>query len=1041
MAWTTQSLKKAGYTKTSSGWKKKSTVKHTVTSKDDPHTVTSKNEPEKDIPNITRTNYKVTKKTPTGETISSEKVSKETYEERIAKIKAGEKGFTETHRDESTGATTGREYDPKQKKYFDINPVTGVRRVTKYNYKIGGKPVSKEEYDLFIEQGLKKGKSLKVTTTKPVDVINKSKEPTTKVEEKPYWDWQKQLADKYSKEHPNMKTYDYYVSTKDDKGNIVGYEDKLNKQSVMLKPGESITEESLRKASKQTSALLNIEEDKKSPVSTIRSKESYEAEEKARKPKTAWWDFSTKLKDLSKSSEQKYKEAYSVDPLLAGVYASGAFSAKIVKQFVDMPKNLITIGIGSLYGIEKLGEQAVLSGVESFRNVRTRLKNYEALTGEKPPKVSVFETFKASSDAAKAISLIVGGVSAVAVAKGKEVVEQGVTEATTNPVGFAGDVTGVFLAPTLWGKTFDVVKKGVTTGLAKAGLKYRDPATVFSAETLGKGELPKTKSSAETLALLEKTRSYEKVEKLINGKWVSATPDEIAGLPVDTPTRVWVSHISTAEFGKSGKFIAGPKGAGGLEDPVVYVTTAGHLSNLRLGTSYDYSFKPFSWAEGKSTPKGYEFSVKGGSYIPDEVLASPGFGDDLAKFYAESVGDEMAYITKRSMIGKGEVAPQYFTVQKSFEVPTASLTVTRGGKIVKLSKGQDVLAGDILRTAGTGEEELGIAAETLYSFGEGRGNVFQKLLNAESYTKFDDQLVLLSKGRTLPGGEGVSNVLIKSSGLPSNVMSASDIAKESARSISGVGVTTIYVDPVSMSAGVLASLDSGVSVQFVSSFSGGVSPNVLSSSPVSSSPKKSDSSVSMVSESSILSPSVSSSVSRVSKSSRGGESSSTIVSSPSPSIISSPSPSAGSSAKSSSVSKTSPYISQSIIESTTTTPMGKISLSKKKGGGLFEVKVRKRGKWVVVDKGSAFSFSEAKQRGMVEVGTTARASFKIEPTTGKTKKRFFGKGMFGDFYKKGNVFIEKRGRRIKSKGELEQITYKGQRAIKSKSIMSKMKMF
>ena len=116
--------------------------------------------------------------------------------------------------------------------------------------------------------------------------------------------------------------------------------------------------------------------------------------------------------------------------------------------------------------------------------------------------------------------------------------------------------------------------------------------------------------------------------------------------------------------------------------------------------------------------------------------------------------------------------------------------------------------------------------------------------------------------------------------------------------------------------------------------------------------------------------------------------------------------------------------------------------SKHSSSPLFEVEVRKRGEWAGVSKGFGFSEQEAFQKGLVEVGTSARASFRItKARKNVVKKRFFGRGMIGDFYKKGNVFIEKRSRRIKSKGELEQITYKGQRAIKSKSIMSKMKLW
>jgi hypothetical protein len=106
---------------------------------------------------------------------------------------------------------------------------------------------------------------------------------------------------------------------------------------------------------------------------------------------------------------------------------------------------------------------------------------------------------------------------------------------------------------------------------------------------------------------------------------------------------------------------------------------------------------------------------------------------------------------------------------------------------------------------------------------------------------------------------------------------------------------------------------------------------------------------------------------------------------------------------------------------------------------LFSVEVRKRGKWMQLDQGSGFSLSEAKSLGEFRVGTSARASFRItKAKSGSKKKRFYGRGITGDFYKKGNIFIEKRERRIKSSGEKEQITMKGIQANRGKSIMKKM---
>ena len=107
-------------------------------------------------------------------------------------------------------------------------------------------------------------------------------------------------------------------------------------------------------------------------------------------------------------------------------------------------------------------------------------------------------------------------------------------------------------------------------------------------------------------------------------------------------------------------------------------------------------------------------------------------------------------------------------------------------------------------------------------------------------------------------------------------------------------------------------------------------------------------------------------------------------------------------------------------------------------GGLFSVKVRKKGKWINLNSGIGYNYQEATQKGLFAVGTSARASFKlVKASKGTKKKRFYGRGVFTDFYTKGNIHIEKRERRIKSKGEKEQITLKGQMALRTKSIFNK----
>lgn len=96
----------------------------------------------------------------------------------------------------------------------------------------------------------------------------------------------------------------------------------------------------------------------------------------------------------------------------------------------------------------------------------------------------------------------------------------------------------------------------------------------------------------------------------------------------------------------------------------------------------------------------------------------------------------------------------------------------------------------------------------------------------------------------------------------------------------------------------------------------------------------------------------------------------------------------------------------------------------------FNVLVRRRG---VFSKQNVepLSKKDALKFGSFKVGTTAAASFKIQPAGmfPKLGKNPFGSGgNLGDFDVKKGIFIERRGRRIKSIGELQEITFKGIRS-------------
>jgi len=95
----------------------------------------------------------------------------------------------------------------------------------------------------------------------------------------------------------------------------------------------------------------------------------------------------------------------------------------------------------------------------------------------------------------------------------------------------------------------------------------------------------------------------------------------------------------------------------------------------------------------------------------------------------------------------------------------------------------------------------------------------------------------------------------------------------------------------------------------------------------------------------------------------------------------------------------------------------------------FDVFVRRRGLFNKVNI-DPLPRLQAFNKGLVTVGTTAAASFKILPSQSMASSSFSGRGVISDFTQKNGVFIEKPSRRIKSRGELEEITFKGLKTIR-----------
>ena len=96
----------------------------------------------------------------------------------------------------------------------------------------------------------------------------------------------------------------------------------------------------------------------------------------------------------------------------------------------------------------------------------------------------------------------------------------------------------------------------------------------------------------------------------------------------------------------------------------------------------------------------------------------------------------------------------------------------------------------------------------------------------------------------------------------------------------------------------------------------------------------------------------------------------------------------------------------------------------------FNVAVRRKGKFII-ETTKPLRREEAINFGTEKVGRSSAATFKLIPTKAEKLGSFSGRGNLKDFYKKGSLFIEKRGKRIKSKEEKEEITLKGLAALRS----------
>lgn len=135
-------------------------------------------------------------------------------------------------------------------------------------------------------------------------------------------------------------------------------------------------------------------------------------------------------------------------------------------------------------------------------------------------------------------------------------------------------------------------------------------------------------------------------------------------------------HVSEAIL--SGQTRAGPKGAAGIEDPGLFVGPFSRANLQFAGLEQGAYSRPSLFPKllpGQASISTIE--VGNVRYLPRSVLVEPGFGGPKRQaFIADFGGVNDAFITKRSMLGFGEIPRQRFSPVSNYR--SASLTRLTG---------------------------------------------------------------------------------------------------------------------------------------------------------------------------------------------------------------------------------------------------------------------------------------------------------------------------------------------------------------------------
>ena len=692
-----------------------------------------------------------------------------------------------------------------------------------------------------------------------------------------------------------------------------------------------------------------------------------------------------------------------------------SFGSGMVSSIVNFPSNVAK----TIYGVGVAGEKlknkvinsipVIIKDYKKTEKFRKELKQDAGKYNINPNLESSFKTFRK----------ITVGVGSTAVGVIGSTIKSNIKDASKHPIYSSGKVTGDIIAPNVWSKTIGGVVNVARSGLIKFGLREVPSTEVFSSATSKSGKLPLTKSTQETLRNFNKNKFKEEMFIQRNGY------TEVVNVEKN---KVW--HISQANFGKSGEFRSGPAGQVGVQDPGLFVSSS--LSPLRINNpnnlqSKGLSLDPIDWVRStmnrvKTNARGYHIKINNVETLPQSVLNEPGFSH-IKDYHSSQLGKGKAFVSKRSTIGHGEIKSQSFKATRDFELK---------GKVIKIKK--------ILNEKGTIEEEALIPEGTKYVFNN-KKNIAQKILGAESYTTFNNQKILLSEGEILInnnnfGGNIVMNVnrgqgnkavmnVNRGQGKVTSITSSIGINHNSFISSSFSSSDNTNTNNVNSKIESVSShhrSSSNINISLMNS------PQLIkykhSSKHKKSLPKK-DVSVKIIG---------SSRKSNLSKNSSK-------IQKPSPKITIS-----SNNHKPKIIKEhvsTNYHPSSYLSTSSSSFPSSSLFIRKPDktrppSGVGYLVSLRKRGEFKIMGK-PLRSKKEALQKGAFLTGISASATFKKQKINTSNASSFKKKGKLSNFKKKRDkktgkiVYIEKRGKRIKSAGELREITYKGILSNKMKS--------